>query len=478
MTFLPPFDPDTFTPGQIIDNRYFPLRPGTIQTYFGSVEDEEGEEHTEGNDFFVTRLTTDIAGVQVIIVRDTAYDDGLLVEDTIDWFAQDQAGNVWYLGETVNNYIYDDEGNFVETNHNGSWEAGVDGALPGWIMEALPRVGDAYYQEFLPGVAVDEALVTARGLTLDVDDRTYNRVLQIREESALEPGIFGFKYYAPGVGMVREEEFNEDGELEFVSELIGTRNLARTDQRGLETPEQDDFEGEGDFFYVQVTGADTDAVNALGAYTFDLETGVIGEAWIVYDAIEPGESLGSVRIEVEEGQGLGLFLVPNAEDLGIDLSDYEDGGLFFINMATGGAATFGDGMAPIIVDEDGQALPMQAFHMLGSGYGYNLLNPGAGINAIEGEWRGRGDDVEMILFEDTRVTDPEFDGDFDDLIVIVSEDPISRRCGTSYDKDASWQSDYRAEQAPEATYDYAAPFEAWSPPVHEMVPLVGADLWP
>ncbi len=379
--------------------------------------------------------------MQVIVVRDTAYEDGVLVEDTIDWFAQDQFGNVWYLGEIVNNYIYNEHnGNFVETNHDGAWQAGVDGALPGWIMEAVSHIGDGYFQEFSPGVAVDEALVTAAGLRLSVGDVTYNSVLQIREESALEPGIFGFKYYAPRIGVVRVEEFDANGQLEFVSELIGTRNLARTDQRGLDTPERADLAGAGGVVYLQITSADLGAHNALGAYTYDLATGVIGEAWIVDDGIEADDLMSTVRLELAPGQGLGLFLVPNADALGLDLSRFEDGGLFFVNMATGAAATLSDGMAPIILNARGEALPIQGFHALGAGNGYNLLNPGAGINAIES-----GDD--LIRFEDTRVTDPDFDGDFDDLIISVSEQqPQALRgvCGVEPGKgEAGWVIDSR-----------------------------------
>ncbi len=62
-------------------------------------------------------------------------------------------GNVWYLGEFATNYEYDDNGNLIRTNTGGSWEAGVDGALPGIIMQANPEVGDQYYQEFFLGEA-------------------------------------------------------------------------------------------------------------------------------------------------------------------------------------------------------------------------------------------------------------------------------------------------------------------------------------
>jgi hypothetical protein len=430
MTFLPNFDPAAFARGARIDNPYFILKPGTIQSYSGTVTDEDtGETHTEQNDFFATFETANIAGLKVFVVRDTAYDAGVLVEDTIDWFAQDKLGNVWYLGEKVNNYRYDEDGNFVETDHDGAWQAGVNNAKPGWIMQSHSKVGDSYFQEFSPGIAVDEALVSARNLTITVGDETYTKVLKIKETSELDPGIVGFKYYAPGVGLVRvDENVDASGQPEFVSELIGARSLQRTDQRGLQTPEADDFQGEGEPLYVKVLSSDTDANNALGAYTFDLKTGEIGEARILYDSIEDGGWIKAAGVEVEEGEGLGLFLVPNGGDLGLDLSDFDDGGLFFVNFATGKAATINDGMAPLIVDSHRQPLPIQAFHALGSGRGYNLLNPGAGINAIEWQregGRGRDDEVERLKFEDTRVTDPEYDGDFDDLVVAVISRPIS-----------------------------------------------------
>ncbi len=88
-----------------------------------------------------------------------AWNEGVLVEDTFDWYAQDTAGNVWYLGELATNYEYDNKGNFIGTNNDGSWEAGVDGALPGYAIEANPQVGDNYFQEFAPGIAEDEGQV-------------------------------------------------------------------------------------------------------------------------------------------------------------------------------------------------------------------------------------------------------------------------------------------------------------------------------
>ena len=74
------------------------------------------------------------------MIRDTVYEDDLIIEDTFDWYAQDTEGNVWYFGEIVINYEYDDEGNFIGVNHDGEWSADDPGNQPGWPMKATPGV--------------------------------------------------------------------------------------------------------------------------------------------------------------------------------------------------------------------------------------------------------------------------------------------------------------------------------------------------
>ncbi len=177
---------------------------------------------TESNQVYVTYDTKDILGVQTTVVRDVAWDEGVLVEDTLDWYAQDTAGNVWYLGELATNYEYDDEGNFIGTNTEGSWEAGVDDALPGYIMKANPQVGDKYYQEFAPGIAVDEAEVLSLDESISVGFGDFDRVLKTLEFTELEPDVFEFKYDAPGVGQILAEEGITEvgGEPELSPELV------------------------------------------------------------------------------------------------------------------------------------------------------------------------------------------------------------------------------------------------------------------
>ena len=148
-----------------------------------------------------------VSGVATRVVRDRVFLEGLLIEDTFDWYAQDNDGNVWYMGEDVTDFEYDDDGKVIGTSHPGAWEAGVDGALPGHIMKASPQMGDSYYQEFYLGEAEDEGEVVALGETTTVRDTTYQNVLRIRDGSILDDA-FAFKSYAPGIGTILEEEFD------------------------------------------------------------------------------------------------------------------------------------------------------------------------------------------------------------------------------------------------------------------------------
>jgi hypothetical protein len=185
----------TFIEG--IDNPYFPFAVGTTWSYEG---EEDGE--IERIEVIVTDQTRVIDGVTATIVRDTVFLDGELIEDTFDWYAQDTDGNVWYLGEDSKEY---EDGEVVSTA--GSWETGVDGALPGIIMYADPaaHVNEPYLQEFYEGEAEDVGEIVETGATITVREVTYTDVIVVREWNLLEPGVFENKYHALGVGVVLEE---------------------------------------------------------------------------------------------------------------------------------------------------------------------------------------------------------------------------------------------------------------------------------
>jgi hypothetical protein len=218
----PDFSAAVFHEPLLIDNPYFPLVPGTTYTYMSrTTEADSGDVTTEMIVVEVLHETRSVAGISSRVVRDRVFVDELLVEDTFDWYAQDNTGNVWYLGEDVTDYEYDDEGNLVGVTHPGAWEAGVDGAKPGYIMKADPQIGDSYYQELLIGVAEDEAEVLALSEMQTVPFGTFSDVLRIRETTALDQTALAHKFYAPGIGTILETELDIDtGDVLATVELV------------------------------------------------------------------------------------------------------------------------------------------------------------------------------------------------------------------------------------------------------------------
>ncbi len=176
----------------VIDNPYFPLPVGARWVYEGTSDGEAERIEVE-----VLTETRRVMGIDAVVVRDRAYIDGELAEDTLDFFTQDRDGNVWYLGEETAEYE-----NGVVTTTAGSFQAGVDGALPGLIMPADPEVGDAYRQEFYPGEAEDMGEVIAVGGTATVPFGTFTDVLTTQDWTPLEPDVVEEKRYAPGVGFI------------------------------------------------------------------------------------------------------------------------------------------------------------------------------------------------------------------------------------------------------------------------------------
>ena len=193
--YNPVIDPaDFLAPEQIPTNlnRLYPLVPGTTFTY-RSVEPTGTEIVT----IKVTHETRVILGVTCIVVRDTARVDGAIIEDTVDWFAQDRAGNVWYFGENTAEY----HGGLI-VSIDGGWEAGVNGAKPGIVMFAQPTVGKVYRQELSYGEAEDAAKVLALDETVTLPSGNFTGCLKTEDFTPIEPDRVEHKYYAPGIGNV------------------------------------------------------------------------------------------------------------------------------------------------------------------------------------------------------------------------------------------------------------------------------------
>jgi hypothetical protein len=185
-------DPAEFTTE--IDNPYWPMEPGTRWTYL-ELDPEGGELTVEVT---VTSETKTIAnGIEARVVRDTVRRDGEIVEDTFDWYAQDAAGAIWYLGEDTAEF----EGGEI-VSQDGSFEAGVDGALPGIAVPADPRPGMSYRQEYYAGEAEDNGAVLSVDELVEAPYGRFDGALLTRDTNALEPEVAELKLYAPGVGPV------------------------------------------------------------------------------------------------------------------------------------------------------------------------------------------------------------------------------------------------------------------------------------
>jgi len=209
--YNPVIDPANFV--GTIDNPYCALTPGKVWVYEGMDEDVTKERV----EIEVTPDQKTILGVAITVVRERAWEDGELVEDTLDWFAQDKDGNVWYFGEDSKDI---EDGQVVSTK--GSWEAGVNGAKAGMVMKGSPQVGDAYRQEFLKGEAEDMGQVLSVGEAVRIGLANYENCVQTKDWTPLEPDLVEHKFYSKEAGNVILEKKIAGGSGQI--ELIEIKN--------------------------------------------------------------------------------------------------------------------------------------------------------------------------------------------------------------------------------------------------------------
>jgi hypothetical protein len=207
-----------------IDNPYWPLPEGTTFV-FRTV----GKDGCEVNPVEVTNVTPTIDGITTRQVHDRVYEDDncnggkdFLSEDTLDWYAQDIAGNIWYLGEDTKEYCNRDHPDVV-CSTEGSFVAGENGAAPGIIMLANPTAGDFYQQESAEGAQDMAKVLTLNAkvaLTFPnrIDPDNYTGCLETKEWSPLEAGAIEHKYYCPGTGkgLLLDDEFHPATHTELV----------------------------------------------------------------------------------------------------------------------------------------------------------------------------------------------------------------------------------------------------------------------
>ncbi len=207
-TYQPDVSASRFLNSTTITNPYFPVAEGKKYKYEGQTSD--GLELIEEQRLNITR---NVQGIECIVVNFKAYLNGILIEEADDWYAQDNEGTVWYFGEDVNNYNLDG----TISDHDGSWEAGVDGAKAGIIMPANPTLGLSYREEYYFDKAEDEAEITGVNLDVSIPFGNFSNCISTRNFTELEPDLNETKYYAPGIGLVKEINIENNEEILLIS---------------------------------------------------------------------------------------------------------------------------------------------------------------------------------------------------------------------------------------------------------------------
>jgi hypothetical protein len=214
------FDPSHFGSSTVVDNTWFPLSPGTRWTWKGHAFDE-GDRIRRQVIATVTDMTKEIDGVRTVVVLENDYNDGDLAESELAFFAQDDAGNVWHLGEYPEEY---EEGEIVKTP---AWIHGILGSRAGLHLKVAPAVGTpSYAQGWGPQVGWDDrAKVFRTGEDTCTPLDCYGNVLVMREFSRSEPGASQLKYFAPEVGNVRVGWMGPNEEEREVLALVSREEL-------------------------------------------------------------------------------------------------------------------------------------------------------------------------------------------------------------------------------------------------------------
>ncbi|MCX7920078.1 MAG: hypothetical protein N3A72_10840 [bacterium] len=175
------------------ENPYFILKPGYKLSY------QEGDIRITQTVLHETKVIDD---VEVGVIENREEKNGKVFEVTKDYFAIDTITNdVYYFGEDVD--VYKD-GKIV--GHDGAWVSGINGAKFGLMMPGKINVGDKYYQELAPKVAMDRAEIIETGLTIETPAGIFTNCIKVEETTPMEPKAKDYKWYAPGVGMIKDND--------------------------------------------------------------------------------------------------------------------------------------------------------------------------------------------------------------------------------------------------------------------------------
>ena len=265
----PKITPRSFVP--TVTNKFFTLVTGSTLVY--ESKSNEGVERTEVS---VTGEGRKVMGIDITVVQEKVWVNDKLVEDTKDWYAEDLEGNVWYFGEVSKEFV---DGKMSETMD--SWEAGVDGAKPGIIMKAEPKIGDSYRQEYYPGKSEDMGEVVSVNDTVSVPYGSFSDCIKTKEWSPLEPRDDEFDYYCAGIGglvLETDSENNQRVELTDVfGPLAGSAKEATTDISVEEAKQIALKEVPG-----IVTNVEIDSMNGRSVYVIEIaaKTGIETDVFV------------------------------------------------------------------------------------------------------------------------------------------------------------------------------------------------------
>lgn len=207
------FDPKSFGAPATGANQWLPLKPGTQWTREGTVN-VGTRTLTHRVISTVTDVSKPVDGVRTVIVLDQDINGGQIAEQSLDYEAEDNQGNVWYLGSYTEAY---QGGQFV--NASDAWLAGVKGSKPGILMPANPTPGYSYSEDTVPGIEAPGAKVAKTGQSQCVPFRCFKNVLVVDEEGS------EYKYYAPGVGQILTEPVGSGGKHE-IEKLVNVTQLS------------------------------------------------------------------------------------------------------------------------------------------------------------------------------------------------------------------------------------------------------------
>lgn len=174
-------------------NSYLAVQPGRILKL------------ANGKDRLTVSVLSDtktVDGVVTGLLEEREEKDGKLIEVSRNYFATDSStGDVYYFGEDVDNYK---DGRII--SHESTWLAGEKGARFGLMMPGKPKAGDKFYQEIAPKVALDRVEIVSVDETVKTPAGTFKHCVHLRETTPLESDV-SHKYYAPGIGMIKDDEF-------------------------------------------------------------------------------------------------------------------------------------------------------------------------------------------------------------------------------------------------------------------------------